>query len=78
MFIRTLVVAGAGAGIAATFFAHLAAVFFARGIVLGGFGAALAYALARRFQPGSAYTFALPGEGVHLKPGAFMVERPQE
>jgi CIC family chloride channel protein len=38
------------------------------------FGAALAYALARRFQPGSAYTFALPGAGVHLKRGTFTAE----
>ena len=37
-------------------------------------GAALAYAVARRFQPGSAYTFALPGAGVHLKRGTFTAE----
>ncbi len=41
VFIRVLVVAGAGAGISATFFAQLAAVFFALEIVLGGFGGAL-------------------------------------
>jgi CIC family chloride channel protein len=41
------------------------------------FGAALAYALARRFQPGSAYTFALPGAGIHLTRGTFTVDRPQ-
>jgi H+/Cl- antiporter ClcA len=40
--------------------------------------AGIAYALARRFQPGSAYTFALPGAGVHLKPGTFTVEKPSE
>jgi chloride channel protein, CIC family len=40
------------------------------------FGAAIAYALARKFQPGSAYTFALPGAGIHLKPGTFTVDRP--
>jgi chloride channel protein, CIC family len=38
----------------------------------------IAYALARRFQPGSAYTFALPGAGVHLRPGTFTVEKPSE
>jgi chloride channel protein, CIC family len=37
----------------------------------------IAYALARRFQPGSAYTFALPGAGVHLTPGTFTLEQPQ-
>ena len=37
----------------------------------------IAYALARRFQPGSAYTFALPGAGIHLKRGTFTVNRPQ-
>jgi CIC family chloride channel protein len=37
----------------------------------------IAYALAQRFQPGSAYTFALPGAGVHLKPGTFTADRPQ-
>jgi H+/Cl- antiporter ClcA len=37
-------------------------------------GVAIAYALARRFQPGSAYTFALPGAGVHLKRGTFTAE----
>jgi H+/Cl- antiporter ClcA len=42
------------------------------------FGAALAYALARKFQPGSAYTFALPGAGIHLKPGTFTLEPPQK
>ena len=41
VFIRVLVVAGVGAGISATFFAQLAAVFFALEIVLGGFGGAL-------------------------------------
>jgi CIC family chloride channel protein len=40
-------------------------------------GAALAYALARRFQPGSAYTFALPGAGIHLTRSTFTVEHPQ-
>jgi chloride channel protein, CIC family len=35
------------------------------------FGAALAYASARKFQPGSAYAFALPGAGIHLKAGIF-------
>ena len=34
-------------------------------------GAAIGYALARRFQPGSAYTFAFPGLGIHLEPGTF-------
>jgi CIC family chloride channel protein len=38
LFIRSLVVAGIGAGISATFFAQLAAIFFALEIVLGGFG----------------------------------------
>jgi chloride channel protein, CIC family len=42
------------------------------------FGAALAYALARKFQPGSAYTFTLPGAGIHLTRGTFTVDRPQE
>jgi CIC family chloride channel protein len=37
----------------------------------------ISYALARRFQPGSAYTFALPGAGIHLKRGTFTVDRPQ-
>jgi CIC family chloride channel protein len=41
-------------------------------------GVAIAYALARRFQPGSAYTFALPGAGIHLKRGTFTVDRPRE
>ena len=41
VFIRVLVVAGAGAGISATYFAQLAAVFFALEVVLGGFGGAL-------------------------------------
>ena len=41
VFIRVLVVAGVGAGISATFFAQLAAIFFALEIVLGGFGGAL-------------------------------------
>jgi CIC family chloride channel protein len=40
-FIRVLVVAGVGAGISATFFAQLAAVFFALEVLLGGFGGAL-------------------------------------
>ena len=40
-FVRALVVAGAGAGIAATFFAQLSAVFFALEVVLGGIGGAL-------------------------------------
>ncbi len=35
-------------------------------------GVGIAYALAQRFQPGSAYTFALPGAGIHLKPGTFV------
>jgi len=39
--IRALVVAGVGAGISATFFAQIAAVFFALEVVLGGFGGAL-------------------------------------
>ena len=38
LFIRALVVAGIGAGISATYFAQLAAIFFALEIVLGGFG----------------------------------------
>ena len=41
LFVRALVVAGAGAGIAATYFAQLAAVFFALEVVLGGFGGAV-------------------------------------
>jgi CIC family chloride channel protein len=41
VFIRVLVVSGVGAGISATFFAQLAAVFFALEIVLGGFGGAI-------------------------------------
>jgi CIC family chloride channel protein len=41
VFVRVLVVAGVAAGISATFFAQLAAVFFALEIVLGGFGGAL-------------------------------------
>ncbi len=40
------------------------------------FGAALAYAPARKFQLGSAYTFAVPGAGIHLKPGTFTVDKP--
>ncbi len=40
-FVRSLVVAGVGAGIAATFFAQLSAVFFALEVVLGGFGGAV-------------------------------------
>ena len=38
----------------------------------------IAYALAQRFQPGSAYTFALPGAGIHLKPGTFTLAHPQK
>jgi len=38
----------------------------------------IAYALAQRFQPGSAYTFALPGAGIHLTRGTFTLEHPQE
>ena len=41
IFIRVLVVAGVGAGISATYFAQLAAIFFAFEVVLGGFGGAL-------------------------------------
>lgn len=41
VFIRALVVAGVGAGISATYFAQLAAVFFAFEVVLGGFGGAI-------------------------------------
>ena len=41
LFIRSLVVAGVGAGIATTYFAQLAAVFFALEVVLGGFGGAV-------------------------------------
>ena len=37
-FVRSLVVAGVGAGIAATYFAHFSAVFFALEVVLGGVG----------------------------------------
>src|SRR4029077_5087128 len=37
-FVRALVVAGVGAGIAATYFAQLSAVFFAFWVVLGGIG----------------------------------------
>ena len=37
-FVRALVVAGVGAGIAATYFAQLSAVFFALEVVLGGIG----------------------------------------
>jgi CIC family chloride channel protein len=33
--------------------------------------AAIGYAVARRFQPGSAYTFVFPGQGIHLEPGTF-------
>ena len=36
--------------------------------------AAIGYAVARRFQPGSAYTFVLPGMGIHLEPGTFTAE----
>ena len=42
------------------------------------FGAALAYALARYFQPGSAYTFTLSGLGIRLKPGTFTIDRPSQ
>jgi hypothetical protein len=35
--------------------------------------AAIGYAVARRFQPGSAYTFPFPGLGIHLEPGTFTV-----
>jgi CIC family chloride channel protein len=42
------------------------------------FGAALAYALARHFQPGSAYTFALSGAGIRLKPGMFTIDKPSQ
>ena len=41
VFIRVLVVAGVAAGISATYFAQLAAIFFAFEVVLGGFGGAL-------------------------------------
>lgn len=34
-------------------------------------GAAIGYAIARPFQPGSAYTFALHGGGIFLTPGRF-------
>ena len=40
--------------------------------------AGIAYALAQRFQPGSAYTFALPGAGVHLTPGTFTSQKPTD
>ncbi len=33
--------------------------------------AAIGYALARPFQPGSAYTFTFPGLGISLRPGRF-------
>jgi CIC family chloride channel protein len=33
--------------------------------------AAIGYAIARRFQPGSAYTFVFPGMGIYLEPGTF-------
>jgi chloride channel protein, CIC family len=39
--VRALVVAGVGAGISATYFAQLAAVFFALEVVVGGFGGVL-------------------------------------
>jgi CIC family chloride channel protein len=35
--------------------------------------AAIGYVVARRFQPGSAYTFTFPGLGIHLEPGTFTV-----
>jgi H+/Cl- antiporter ClcA len=38
VFIRVLVVAGVAAGISSTFFAQLAAIFFALEITLGGLG----------------------------------------
>ncbi len=41
LIVRSLVVAGVGAGIATTYFAQLAAVFFALEVVLGGFGGAV-------------------------------------
>jgi chloride channel protein, CIC family len=33
--------------------------------------AAIGYAVARHFQPGSAYTFVFPSMGIHLEPGTF-------
>jgi H+/Cl- antiporter ClcA len=41
-------------------------------------GVGIAYALARRFQPGSAYTLTLPGAVVHLTPGTFTPEKPAQ
>ena len=35
-------------------------------------------AMAQRFQPSSACTFALPGAGVHLKPGTFTIDKPSQ
>jgi CIC family chloride channel protein len=41
--------------------------------------AAIGYAIAHRFQPGSAYTFVFPGMGIHLEPGTFTaVSSPKE
>jgi hypothetical protein len=39
--------------------------------VLGVVTAAIGYAIARPFQPGSAYTLALHGGGIFLAPGTF-------
>jgi CIC family chloride channel protein len=56
------VVAGVGAGISATFFAQLAAVFFALEIVLGGFGGALyAVPVLIAVAASALFTFALGG-----------------
>jgi len=41
--------------------------------------AGIGYAIARYFQPGSAYTFAFPGMDIHLQPGTFTaVSKPDE
>jgi chloride channel protein, CIC family len=41
--------------------------------------AAIGYAVARRFQPGSAYTFVFSSMGKHLEPGTFAAKpRPDE
>jgi chloride channel protein, CIC family len=41
--------------------------------------AAIGYAVARRFQPGSAYTFVFPSMGIQLEPGTFTAgPRPHE
>jgi CIC family chloride channel protein len=62
VYIRVLVVAGVGAGISATFFAQLAAVFFALEIVLGGFGGALfAVPVLIAVAASALLTFALGG-----------------